>query len=184
MDQNCFTAQNIVTGGAISTSYFSQVQMGGLLYCLCMLSCFSHVRLFATLWTVAHQAPLSLVFSRQEYWSRLPCPPPGNLPDPEIEPMFPGSPALQKDSLPTESPGKPAVLLILWQTDPFPVFKPIWEHGMHSKLHPRDCKPKENIYSIIPCFLLLHMRVTECFATCLFPSYGYIYIYTYIYIYI
>ena len=48
-------------------------------------------------WTVAHQAPLSMGFSRQEYWSRLPCPPPWELPDPRIEP---GSPELQADSLP------------------------------------------------------------------------------------
>ena len=52
----------------------------------CMLSRFSHVQLFATLWTVTHQAPLSLEFSRQEYKSGLPCPPPGNLPDPGMEP--------------------------------------------------------------------------------------------------
>ena len=51
-----------------------------------MLNCFSHVRLFATLWTAAHEAPLSMGFSRQEYWSWLPCPPPGDLPDPGIEP--------------------------------------------------------------------------------------------------
>ena len=44
---------------------------------LCVLSRFSRVQLFATLWTVAHQAPLSMEFSRQEYWSGLPCPPPG-----------------------------------------------------------------------------------------------------------
>ena len=49
---------------------------------VCMLSCFSHVRLCATLWTVAHQAHLSMGFSRQEYWSGLPPPLPGNLPDP------------------------------------------------------------------------------------------------------
>ena len=53
----------------------------------------------ATPWTVAHQAPLSLGFSRQQYWSGLPFPSPGDLPDPGIEP---GSPALQADSLPTE----------------------------------------------------------------------------------
>ena len=47
---------------------------------------FSHVQLCATLWTVAHQAPLSMGFSRQEYWRGLPCPPPGDLPDPGIEP--------------------------------------------------------------------------------------------------
>ena len=48
----------------------------------------SSVQLFATPWTVAHQAPLSLGFSRQEYWSGLPFPPPGDLPDPGIEPQY------------------------------------------------------------------------------------------------
>ena len=50
--------------------------------------------------TVAHQAPLSMGFSRQEYWSGLPCPAPENLPDPGIEPASPATPALQADSLP------------------------------------------------------------------------------------
>ena len=50
-----------------------------------MLSCFSRVRLFVTQWTVAHQAPLSMEYSRQEYWSGLPFPPPGDLPDPGIK---------------------------------------------------------------------------------------------------
>ena len=54
----------------------------------------SHVRLFATPWTVAHQAPLSMGFSRQEYWSGLPCPPLGALPHPGIEPTSLVSPAL------------------------------------------------------------------------------------------
>ena len=69
----------------------------------CMLSRFSRVQLYATLWTVAHQAPLSTGFSRQEYWSGLPFPSRGDLPDPGIKPW---SPALQADSLPTELPGK------------------------------------------------------------------------------
>ena len=51
-----------------------------------VLSCFSRIWLFVTLWTVACQAPLSMQFSRKEYWSGLPCPPPGDLPKPEIEP--------------------------------------------------------------------------------------------------
>ena len=55
----------------------------------CVLSSFSRVRPFATLWTVACQAPLSTGFSRQEYWSGLPCPPPGDLPTPGIEPTSP-----------------------------------------------------------------------------------------------
>ena len=59
-----------------------------------MLSRFSRVRLLATLWTVARQAPLSMGFSRQEHWSGLPCSPPGDFPDPGIEPMSLMSPAL------------------------------------------------------------------------------------------
>ena len=59
-----------------------------------MLSRFSHVLLFATPWTVAHQAPLSMGFSRQEYWSGLPYLPPGDLPDTGIEPAPLMSPAL------------------------------------------------------------------------------------------
>ena len=62
-----------------------------------------HVRLFATPWTVASQAPPSLGFSRQEYWSGLPFPSPGDLPNPGIKP---GSPVLQADALPFEPPGK------------------------------------------------------------------------------
>ena len=54
-----------------------------------MLSHFSHVQLFATLCTVSHQAPLSVGFSRQEYWNGKPFPSPGNLPNPEIEPESP-----------------------------------------------------------------------------------------------
>ena len=62
----------------------------------------NRVQLFATPWTVAYQAPQSMEFSRQEYWSGLPFPSPGDLPDPEIKP---GSPALQADALPSEPPG-------------------------------------------------------------------------------
>ena len=65
----------------------------------------SRVRLFATPWTVAHQARLSMGFSRQEYWSGLPFPYPGDLPNPGIKP---GSPAFQADDLTSEPPGKHA----------------------------------------------------------------------------
>ena len=54
--------------------------------CVCVLGHFSHVRFFSAPWTVAHQAPLSMGFLRQEYWSGFPCPPPGDLPNPGIEP--------------------------------------------------------------------------------------------------
>ena len=68
-----------------------------------VFSCFSRIRLFVTPRTVAHQAPLSVGFPRQECWSGLPCPPPGDLPDPGIEPA---SPASQADSLPLAPPRK------------------------------------------------------------------------------
>ena len=61
------------------------------------------VQLFVTPWTVAYKAPPSMGFSRQEYWSGLPFPSPGDLPDPWIEPR---SPALQADALTSEPPGK------------------------------------------------------------------------------
>ena len=61
---------------------------------------FSVVLLFATPGTVAHQAPLSMGFSRQEYWSGVPFPSPGDLSEPGIEPMTPVSPAIQEDPLP------------------------------------------------------------------------------------
>ena len=68
----------------------------------CMLSQSVGPTLSATLWTVACQAPLSMGFSRQEYWSVLPFPSPGDLSDSGIKPASPPSPALQVDSLPTE----------------------------------------------------------------------------------
>ena len=66
----------------------------------------SRIRFFVTPWTITYQAPLSMGFSRQEYWSGLPFPSPGDLPDPVIEP---GSPTLQADALPSETLGKPKV---------------------------------------------------------------------------
>ena len=64
----------------------------------------NHVQLFTIPWTVAHQTPLSMGFPRQEYWSRLPFPPPGDLPDPGTEPT---SPTLAGGFFTTEPPGKP-----------------------------------------------------------------------------
>ena len=81
----------------------------------------SHVQLFASSWTVAHQAPLSMGFSRQAYWSGLPFPSPGNLPDPGSEPQ---SPALQADSLLSESPRKPRGYINSHQLNPSVELKP------------------------------------------------------------
>ena len=78
----------------------------------------SHVQLFVTPWTVPYQAPQSMEFSRQEYWSGLPFPSPGDLPYPEIKP---GSPTLQSDALPSEPPGvlKPPTIVVLFSVSPF-----------------------------------------------------------------
>ena len=66
----------------------------------------SRIWLLATPETVAYQAPLSMGFSRQQYWSVMLFPTPGDLPDPEIKPVSSASPALQADALPSELPGK------------------------------------------------------------------------------
>ena len=64
----------------------------------CMLSLLSHVQLFATPWNVVHQLPLSMGFSKQEYWSELACPSPGDIPNPGIKHTSPTAPAFQSDS--------------------------------------------------------------------------------------
>ena len=76
---------------------------------MCMPSHFSDAQLFVIQWTIACQAPLSMGFSRQEYWSGLPCSPPGDLPDPGIEPcgFFNRSCTGRQGSLPLAPPGKP-----------------------------------------------------------------------------
>ena len=76
-----------------------------------MLSHFSHVQLFATPLTIAHQAPLSMGFSKQGYWSGSPFPTLGDLPSPGIEPESLMSPALAGGFLPTAPPEKPNFLL-------------------------------------------------------------------------
>ena len=80
---------------------FSNCGDGDTGVCVCTLS---HVWLFVTLWTIAHQAPLSMGLPRQEYWSGLPFPPPGDIPDPGIEPI---APALAGEFFISVSPGKP-----------------------------------------------------------------------------
>ena len=72
--------------------------------CVCILSHSTRVQLFVTTWTVVLQAPLSMGFSRQEYWSGLPLPSPGDLPNPGIKPV---SPALACGFFTAELPGKP-----------------------------------------------------------------------------
>ena len=76
---------------------------------LIVVSSLSHVQLFAAPWTVAHQAPLSMGFPRQEHWSGLPCPSPGHLPDPEMKPP---SPARQADSSPLSHQESPICVCV------------------------------------------------------------------------
>ena len=81
--------------------------------CVCaVLNCFSRVRLSATPWTVAHQAPLPMGFSRPEYWRGVPCPPPGALPEnPGNKPASPKSPALASGLFTAGAAGEPCVCL-------------------------------------------------------------------------
>ena len=91
------------------------------LFSLCSICLFSivviqllrHVRFFATPWTLAHQAPLSMEFSRQQYWSGLPFPTPGDLPNPGIKPVSPASLALAGRFFIAEPPGKPFKMVCL-----------------------------------------------------------------------
>ena len=94
------------------SNYFSNIRNIYEEYVLIHFSC---VLLFATLWTITHQAPLSMGFPRQEYWSGLPCAPPGDLPNLGIKPLSPASPELQVDFFfffTAESPGKPVMKIL------------------------------------------------------------------------
>ena len=93
----------------------------------------SRVRLFAAPWTVAHQAPPSLGFSRQEYWSGLPFPSPGDLPNP-------GSPVLQADALPSEPAGKSNECIVASKEDQvkFPI---LMKKGKHFSRVSRGTSP-------------------------------------------
>ena len=84
----CETQRLLITPERRSWKVLSYNHLPQPFLLACMLSHFSRVRLFATPWTVACQGPLSMEFSRPEYWSGLPCPPPGDLPDSGIESCF------------------------------------------------------------------------------------------------
>ena len=107
------------------------------------LSC---VRLFATPWTVAYQGPLSMGFSRQEYWSGLPFPSPGYLPNPGIEPR---SSTLQADPLPSEPPGKPEV-----------VHKSLYHHFNQYRAHSKLPSFIPGIFNLC-LFLLLLVNIAR-----------------------
>ena len=93
----------------------------------------SHIRLFATLWTVAYQAPLPMGFSRQEYWCGLPFPSPGDLPDPGMESW---SLILQADTLPSEPPGNKLINLISDSSAFSKSSLYIWKFSVHVLLKP------------------------------------------------
>ena len=143
----------------------------GIYVCVCVkLSHFGRVQRFAALWAVAHQVPLPMEFSWQEYWSGLPCPPPGDLPDPGIRPASPASPILEGGfftsgaiwetgtsvslCLTYPSPCLQALCLLIWtrllsrltsQYRPLPV---ILTHG---------CLPR-NVCPPVGCQFLYHPR--------------------------
>ena len=98
----------------------------------------SHVQLFVTPWTVARQAPPSMEFSRSEYWSGLPFPSPGDLPDPGIEPR---SPTFQANTLPSEPPGKPLFKLCV-KTDRSSGI-PLWRSAKNTQLALRGSGPSK-----------------------------------------
>ena len=142
------------------------------------LSC---VRLFATPYTGAHQAPLSMKFSRQGYWSRLPFSSPEYLPDPGIEP---GSPALQADSLPSEPPGRSYLSRYLqrrgcvecWQTSQLQLREDLSREtsrgaqpvGTQGEAEPQLSVPVQPAFSrVVQCKLcVLHIsgRLRLCFS--------------------
>ena len=130
--------------------------------CVCVRVCvcyvFSRVQFFMTPWTVAHQAPLSMEFSRQEYWIRLPFPSPGDLSNPG---MKPGSPALQEDPLPSEPLGKPHWL------------KHLWKYVFHDGLSSQDTEYSSLCYPVGPwCLSILHMKVHICWTQPPTPSFS------------
>ena len=96
--------------------------------CVCVCVCvFSHVQLFVTPWTVAHQAPLFMEFSRQEYWSWLPYPDPGDLPNPGIQPASLTSPALAGMFFTTTATfGRPLFYILMGETNRATLMRQKW----------------------------------------------------------
>ena len=103
---------------SLSQTWILSLVFKAYMYCgvLCVQS-LCHVWLFATLWTVAHQVLLCMEYARRWYWSRLPFPPAGDIPDPGIEPIPPAHPAMQLDSSPLShwvSPTRDPFLTKIW----------------------------------------------------------------------
>ena len=101
--------------GVLMSHSFILSHLDGLqISCVCMCA-LNRVRLFETPWTVACQTPLSMGFSRQEYWSTLPFLPSGDLPNSGVKPVLPVSPALAGRFFTTEAPGKPIITRLLFK---------------------------------------------------------------------
>ena len=111
----------------------------------CVLSCFSHVWHGATLWTVAHQATLSMGFSRQEYLSGLPCPPPGDLPDPGIKLVSLMSPALAGGFFITSATWQAIVHQFQFQFSRSVVSDSLWPHELQHTRSPCP-SPTSGVY--------------------------------------
>ena len=102
---------------------------------VCVLSHFSYIRLFVTLWTIVHQVPPSMRFSRQEYWSGLPCPPPGDPPNPGIKPVSLMSPALAGRFFTTSTTWEAQHSWSVSQFSRSVVSNCLWPHGLqHARL--------------------------------------------------
>ena len=115
----------------------------------CVLTCFSRVWLCATVWNVARQAPLSLGFSRQEYWNGFPCPPPGDFSDPEIEIVSLTYPALAYEGFPGGSAGEESTCNVgdrvgkmTWRRERLPT--PVsWPREFYGRYSPWGCKESD-----------------------------------------
>ena len=121
--------------------YFVFIHKEKLSFGVCVLSRFSHVWLFVTLWTIARQAPLSMGFSRQEYWSWSPFPSPGNLPNPWIKPVSPGSPAWAGEIFITDSTVQPLKSLYS--------FADFWKIVRIIHMGPFDCVDQNKLWEIL-----------------------------------
>ena len=132
-----------VSGALNSLLLFYYYQFLPLCLVKCKVKLLSHLQLFATSWTVAYQAPLSMGFSRQEYWSGLPFPSLGDLPNPGIKPV---SPALQADTLPSEPPGN---VCFMYLGDPILVAY-VFTIVMYSWIDPLICVPRVSFSCHLP----------------------------------
>jgi len=117
-----------------------------------MLNCFSPVWLCVILWTTSCQAPLLMGFSKQEYWGGLPCPPPGDLPDPGIKPVSLMSPALASRFFITSA---------TWEADNMGKYSKKW-HNINSQLkEPQQCTTYPISTSQQPTILLFGIQNTQ-----------------------